>query len=414
MGKKQINSILHFHAASVGEVTCAFRVIKCLSLKGYGSLDDKFVLLTYTSNSVKSLIKEEELKELGKAFIDIKIKKYKKKKIISLLNKKRSENNILKMLLIIMEKDRKLGLLKYYKQHDGRIFNIEAKPPQSQKNKFYEKYISKSLEKIDFFLCESKNYKKDILEYSSKANIAVTGTIKGSIDKIDEISNIDGVVNIAYISVRLHEVTALAKIINNLKEVKSTIRHIIIPRYVEPSIYWPPKDIIRFVAKARKSVGEIIVIKKYDDLSKTLDDIKSGIIIYQKMGDVLGVLNNIHVAVVCGSLCHGIITKSKGHNVFEPLSRNIPTIIGKKHVNWDYTMKEMLEEEILISEDPNKMHAVIKRLLSDSAYYEEISRCINGSSYLEYHRQSTKKASDHIKAFFLNNLGRERGHIFDL
>lgn len=412
MAEKQINSILHFHAASVGEVTCAFRVIKCL--KGNGSLEDKFVLLTYTSNSVESFIKKdkqaeewkeewkEEWEDLRKT-LDI-MERYKicnSDRIISKLDKVRKENSIAKMLLIIMEKDRQPGLLKYYEKHGGRIYNFEAKPPQSVINKLYEQYISNSLNRIDFFLCENENYENDILRYigdneENKAKIKVTGTIKGSIDKTNKISSIDGVVNIAYISVRPEEITALAKIINELRGVNRTIRHIIIPRYVEPSLAWPPKDINRFVAKIRKKVGTIIVVKEYDELTKTLDDIECGIIIFQEMGEVLNVLNNIHVSVVCGSLCHG----SKGHNVFEPLSRNIPTIIGTEYINWNYTMERMKKEGILISKNPKEIHTEIERLLLDPSHYEGISKKINDSRYFKDNLQPTREAADCINKFF--------------
>lgn len=366
-------AIIHFHAASIGETKCALRIINALNVQRYW--ENKAILFTYTSKYAEAyLIKE------GATFEFCHVSR------ISLRESwcKLGETSYTKKVLVILEKDRINKLIKFYKQNGGIVLNLEAKPPQSLKSAIYEKYIAKSLTKIDRFTCENDEMRSGILSYNCNAKVDITGTLKAP-DSIGDVKSLQGTRNIVYVSVRNHEVAVLAHIINSLKTVDVPLRHIIIPRYIKSS-WLRHKDINSFHKGINKRLRGVIMAGNYAEFTRCIDTIDLGILVYHGLGDVERILNMSHVAVVCGTLCNGIISKSKGHNVYEPLSLNIPTIIGPNYDNWASSIRMLKQEHLIYECGPQEIPTKIKEIIRSPIDYTIISKNIRSSITLEYQR----------------------------
>ena len=381
----RIKGILHFHAASIGETKCAYKVIQRLSENGE-FLKDKHLLLTYTSDYAYMFFKKANIN------IDIDIKKLSDIKIAEYLNSI-GVNESTKNILIILEKDRRTCLIDVYEKI-GTIINIEAKPPQSTKSIRYEKYIAKSLNKINLYMCENQQYSSDILKYNNKANILITGTLKMP-DIEAEAKTLLGPRNIVYISVRVHEIPVLANIINNLKSIDIPLRHIVIPRYVKSDML-PSKNYKIFSSVINRYIKNINIVSSNEDLLLNMEKHDVGVFMYNAIGDVETILKNMHVAVVCGSLCDFGMFRSKGHNVYEPLAYNIPTIIGPKYQNWKYAVQNLLDDGLIIECKPNEIAEEVSKLVRSPTEYNQLSTSISESPILKGHKNACAKIVEQI------------------
>ena len=387
MEKKEF--LLHFHGASTGEIQCALRLLSALDKKDF--LANKYVLITYTSKYAADWLNRRKYPFAFKSFL------YKKRSLRNYLNEIELKNSEIRMLLVVMEKDRRRWLMQYYRDR-GKIINVEAKPPQSLKSIVYERLIGRSMGKVNYFICENEEFKKNIDKYKPGSEIDVTGTLKAVIDS-SSTKELNSVNSIAYISVHPREVYAVAKVINNMKDHNPPLQHIIIPRYTKSS-WMPFKDIRRFKKKISKWLGRVNVAHKLDKLFKFMERQESGIIMYLNTTNVIEILRKCHFAIVCGTLTDGVLFKGKGHNYFEPLSCNIPTIIGFKNRSWLPTVKELMKHGLVYQEKPSEIHLKIKELLDRPSDYKKKSLEIYNAMLLRYQRESDERIGDRVMAFY--------------
>lgn len=382
--------VLHLHGASIGEVSCLLIALE--NLRFVHPLNGWRILLTYTSNSASSWI-EKACADQG-----VVARRY-EKRIIQELGRLRVEHGGANFFLVVAEKDRRPGLLRFYLQY-GSICNIEAKPPQSRQSLLLER-ITKSLKKIDLALVENEAYESGIRRLSTGVEIRRTGTLKA----VRQRSGVRAIVDtprVVFVSVLWQELELLREVIRELEESGVRASFVLVPRYLKKS-WLPARDGRRFLARAREYFGNPFLFQVPSDLEQGGDP-EARIYIYDNIGEAFEVIRRCNLAVVCGSFRDSFFMKAKGHNVFEPLAAGIPTLIGPRHRNWQSTIEALEQERVLEVTSEEKLPQKIGGILESPNLYKEISERIVENEFLLWNQRTGERVATELADFL--GLGR--------
>lgn len=388
---------IHFHGASIGEAKSNLKVFNELNASKNNL---QFVYcFSYTSDRAISALSSLKGRD-NVHFINLKEHKTNLAGHIDLIC---SNYNIEKKVLIIAEKDYYPHLIGYYTKSKSYIINIDAKPPRSILSRILF-MIARPYDKYNKIYCDTYNTAGIIESYISSANnkaenIKIVGSLKAR-RTISHCPNYNSFWVIVYLSMRYEECASLVQIIDYLKRARKPLMHIIIPAYGQ-DIPSKRNKYNRFFKKISKMLPDIESCDSVGDFNEHIYNHRIGNYIYTKTGDVDSILRYAKVAVVGGTLNNSTLSKGRGHNVYEPLSFAIPTLVGESYINWRNIYNELIDAEILFSGKTNEISQRILELVGSHDFYlNNCMRILNASNL-----QKGVEASSIIAKDILSMLG---------
>lgn len=379
------DKLIHFHGASIGEVSCLLVALK--RLQQIADLNGCYLLLTFTSRSAELWLSRNDIPR------DLVCRRY-GRGVLGELKRWSANGRFREYKLVVAEKDRRIGLMKFYSVR-GSICNIEAKPPQSRLSVIFELAFAKSMRMVDEFLVENEDYRRQIEDFARCGEVVATGTLK-AVRKGGPPRELGDRRRVVFISVLEQELNVLRRTINVFRKADAPILSLVVPRYVGRGL--PGKNGKSFLVKARTLFPGARFVSEMGELRSELAS-PGGVVVYRNLGDVERILGECDVAIVCGSLEDSLFVKAKGHNVFESLAQSIPTFIGPKHQNWRSSVERLKREGVLMVTAADQLGERVLRLLGDPVRYKELSKRIARNEYVKMQRRSDRVVARSLCSF---------------